>query len=696
MAHFVYDIETYPNIFTMIVSDTRARKYKTFEISEWQNDFQRITDMFGWLSDYHHQMVGFNNVGFDYPVLHRLMKDCNLNSPVASINKTIYDKAQQIIDTPWDDRFDNVIWPSAMIVPQIDLFKIHHFDNVSRSTSLKTLEFNMRMKSIEDLPYAPGTYLNYEQSRELIEYNKHDVTATLDFYDETLPMIKFRETMTKAYGVDMTNFNDAKMGEAILVNRLEEDIGEHVCYFFKDGRKRPRQSPRKAIALADVVLPSIKFESVEFNAILDWFNAQVITQTKGVFSEIPFDKVESLEWVSDMAPKNKKMKELNVILDGFKFVFGTGGIHGSIDACTVVADDYYEIVDADVISLYPRLAIVNSLYPEHLTESFIPIYDGIFNERASHAKGTLGNAALKLALNGAYGKSNSKYSPLYDPKYTMATTINGQLQLCMLAERLMQIDDLTIIQINTDGVTVKLPKCARPQYDQICKQWEKETMLDLEYAQYSRMFIRNVNNYIGEYTDGKIKRKGAAFIHERKQAEVAWHKNHSHLVIQKAVEARLIHGTDIREFIEGHDDMYDFMLRTKVPRASSLIGEDYMGRQHRLQNITRYFISKGGLALTKVMPPLGIDRITTAKMKRKVISLAKDRAYAGMPIKFIEAAAREELEASHSLIRYSSVNKGCLVTEMNKMRHFDRDAIDYDWYVARAEETIYGIVNTVI
>ena len=107
--------------------------------------------------------------------------------------------------------------------------------------------------------------------------------------------------------------------------------------------------------------------------------------------------------------------------------------------------------------MYPNIAISNRVYPEHLTEKFCDIYEDVYNQRKSFAKGTAENAMLKLALNSVYGDSNNKYSVFYDPKYTMNITINGQLSLCLLAEKLLTIEGLKIIQVNTDGVTVVVP-----------------------------------------------------------------------------------------------------------------------------------------------------------------------------------------------------------------------------------------------
>ena len=116
---------------------------------------------------------------------------------------------------------------------------------------------------------------------------------------------------------------------------------------------------------------------------------------------------------------------------------------------------------------------------------------------------------LKLALNGVYGDSNSDYSPLHDPQYTMAITINGQLMLCMLAEKLLASSEVKMIQINTDGLTIKFPRILLYWVRETMKWWEGVTGLDLEEAVYKRFFARDCNNYLAEYTDGKVKRKAS-------------------------------------------------------------------------------------------------------------------------------------------------------------------------------------------
>ena len=65
------------------------------------------------------------------------------------------------------------------------------------------------------------------------------------------------------------------------------------------------------------------------------------------------------------------------------------------------------------------------------------------------------------------------------------------------------------------------------------------------------------------------------------------------------------------DFINNHDDVFDFMLRTKVPRSSRLVMVMDDGTEIPQQNICRYFPSFEGGNLIKIMPPLekgGEDR----------------------------------------------------------------------------------------
>lgn len=619
---YAHDIENYPNVFLFGAIHALTGIPYIFEISHRRDDRQAFYMFTEYLRENNGEEIGFNNLGYDYPVQHSV-----LNNIMYITNDDIYRKGDAIINCSDDNRFAHMVWEKDWIVPQIDLYKIHHFDNMAKRTSLKTLEFNMRMENIEDLPFIPGTYLTDAQIDILRHYLLHDLKATLIFYGHSKKLIDFRRELSAKYGRNFMNHNDTKIGKDYFIMELEKSGIE--CYHPGPGKK-PRQTQRPSIALNSVIFPYIRFEQPEFNRVLNWLRQQVITETKGVFTD------------------------LSANINGFSFDFGTGGIHGSIESQTIRSTENYVIIDLDVASFYPNLAISNELFPAHLGKQFCTIYKNVYDMRSTYPKKSPENAMLKLALNGVYGDSNNVYSPFYDPAYTMAITINGQLLLCMLAEELLKIPGLTMIQANTDGLTVYVPRVFIGHVEQVRHAWEKLTRLQLEEAVYDVMFIRDVNNYIAVYEGGKdVKRKGA-YCHSTKtetnpKGDLGWHQNHSMQVVAKAAEAALVYGKDIRDFITSHEDIHDFMMVTKVPRNSKLMCGD-----QQVQNITRYYVSTDGAPLTKIMPPL-------AKSLK------------------LDPNAPE---------RRMSVCKGWTVTECNNMQRFNRTTLNYEFYIKEAEKLV--------
>lgn len=603
---YIFDIETYPNCFTVGFEHCQSPFTWVFEISDFRHDGAALMEFLVGLQTSNARLVGFNNLGFDYPVIHLFMKKGGNVSA-----RGLYDKAMSIINTDYDNRFANTVWASDRLVEQIDLYKIHHFDNKARATSLKKLEFNMGSQSIQDLPFPVGSILTQEQIEVLKRYNMHDVSETKKFYHHSLPMIRFREELTTKYGRDFMNHNDTKIGKDYFTMRLE-DSGV-PCY---DGRQ-PIQTERPQIVLRDAILPSVEFKQPEFTRVLEWLKNQIITETKGVF------------------------KDLTAKVNGFEFVFGTGGIHGSVNNRVVEADDKFEIIDLDVKSFYPNLAIANNFYPEHLGEEFCKIYNFMYQQRSSYKKDTPENAMLKLALNGVYGDSNNPYSPFYDPLFTMKITLNGQLLLCMLAEDLMRIG-AEIIQINTDGVTVKWFRRDEELCD-VCETWEMTTGLTLEMATYKKMCIRDVNNYIAEYEGGSVKRKGAY------EYNVGWHQDHSALIVAKVAEKALINDTPIAETVRGWTELNDFMICVKVPRSSYLEADGV-----QLQNTCRYYVSKQGVELNKWMPPL------KGKTEWRKISVCKSR-------------------------------KVAVCNDLSVVGADWKDHVDYDYYINEVEKLVMGL-----
>lgn len=580
---FVFDLETYLDLFCADITHVATRTRWIFEVSDRRDQSPEFIQFIYWLRDIKARMFGFNSINFDYPVIHSLVQNYSFTARQA------HDKGTAIIFS--QNRWEHQVWASDRIVTQGDLYLIHHFDNKARTTGLKKLELNMRSRSVVDLPYPPDQPTTSAQKDEIIRYMCHDVSETLKFYHASLEQIAFRDQLAQTYPDlgDVLNMNDTKIGKKFFEMKLDQ--AGTPCYTRVNGRREPLQTRRDSIALRDVISPRVAFQHPEFLRIKTWLESQVLTRqmiedslaetvnTKGVF------------------------KGVTATVDGFTYVFGTGGIHGSVESRVIRADDQYEVWDWDVASFYPNLAISNRFYPAHLSETFCDVYKSVYDMRASYKKGTAENAMLKLALNGVYGDSNNRYGPFYDPQYTMAITINGQLMLCMLAENL-RCDGIEMIQINTDGLTIRVRKDRVEFMKQVCKAWEDHTALQLESAQYESMFIRDVNSYCAVKLGGKgIKRIGAyayqTYFDDPHTRERQWHQDHSALVVRKAAEAQMVRGVSVEDFIMAHRDPFDFMLSVKVPRSSRLIHG-----QAQVQNTSRYYISTDGAHLTKIMPGL--------------------------------------------------------------------------------------------
>lgn len=703
--YYCYDIETFKYAFTLSIVRLDGKHKRTFEVSRFKNELKDIFKCLEYLMDEQLPMIGFNNLGFDYPITHEILKNRKKFNTLSGeeVALEVWKLAQKQIDSFKGEGFGNTVRLADRLIPQLDLYQINHFSNKAKATSLKLLEFNMRMQNIEDLPFAIEKDLTEEEIAKLKSYNEHDVEATRIFALKCKEMIEFRELLTQQYSRDFMNHNDGKVGKDYFIMQLENAGIELYTVDPKTKRKKLRQSPREKIKLKEVLFDYYDFTRPEFQAVKDWFAQQTITELKGVFTDIDESKLGEVAKYAYMEEKRKKFKgipteadiarfklahplgwveevelkgtetvlidgvktkvnkkshwmvwreapTLNVVVEGLRYDYGTGGIHASISDKKIKESKGWKLKDADVASKYPNLAISNRVYPEHLGEVFCDIYQDFYNERKKQPKGSVLNLAIKLGLNSVYGDSNNKYSAFYDPKYTCAITINGQLSISLLLDKLLQIDGIRVIQANTDGVTVALKRNKEEEYLKICKQWEEQVKLQLEYADYSTMYLRDVNNYIAVYTDSKVKYKGAYAY-----SGLGWHQNQSCLVIPKAAEAVMLHGADPEEFIRSCKDPFDFVLRTKVPRSSSLVlrfTDEFNGevRDEVQQNVCRYYPSTKGGKLIKLMPAL-------------------------------EGKEDEGL-------RELSIDSSYNVRTCNDMKDFSFDDLDYSYYVSEVMKLV--------
>ena len=595
VEHWVIDIETLSNMTMLYAEHYKDENInKTFVIHDLRNDYDALISFLEDCVKYNEHHISFNGLGFDAQITQLLLdhKEHHKDMTPNELTKVIYDRAQEIIEnqnyTGENYNWDIVIPEWKLSIKQIDLFKLNHFNNPARRSSLKWVQYSMDWYNMQEMPINHTTTItSLEQVDIVIKYCINDVKSTKELYNRSKSLLAVRMKVKEDYNLECLSYSNTKMGSELLLKLYCDKTNKNRWEIKKTG------TVRNEVRLADILFPYIKFKSLDFIGFHEILKKKVIVNTKGDF-------------------------KYSIIYRGISFDYGTGGLHSSVKAGIYRADDEYMIIDADVGSMYPSIACVNHMYPAHLGKEFYEVYknDIVDVRLAEKKKGKDGNKAIvdgfKESANATFGSSNNKYSWLLDPSYLLQTTINGQLLLTMLIEDiLVTIPDSQVLQNNTDGTSIKLKRKDLDLYYNICKKWENITKLNLEYAEYSAMFIGDVNNYIGVYTNGKYKLKGR-FEFEN----LPLYKNKSFLVVRKAVFNFFVNDIPPEQYLDTNKNIFDYCAGIKATGSWTYIEVDNFGssmiREGKktvknytytdmkpLSKIIRYYISNDGKKILK-------------------------------------------------------------------------------------------------
>lgn len=589
----VYDLETLRDFFLYVDVNLERDEFNIFEASRFRNDIPKLIQHLKTLSG----QIGFNNVSFDAQVQEYVIENANnwikRDLPGNEIANLIHAYSNEVIRKAnareWPDYRDY-----KLSVRQVDLYKVWHFDNEQKRTSLKWLQYMTDWDNIEDMPINHNDFVKDEEAaKSIIGYCKNDCLSTRHFYNITRgktsnelykgqDKLQLRKDVKAEFGFTCTNYNDVKIGDEInKVNYLNATGIDK--YELKELRVN-----LKSFTFGDCFPSYMHFESPELKTFID--------SIKSVIVDI-----------------NSKDQYFQFKFGSTKYTFAKGGLHSNDSPRLVATPKDYIQRDADVGSMYPNGIRKRKLYPSHLGERWLDGYTNIIElrlkakddfKRTKDPKYQSIMDAFKLALNGgSFGKTQEKFNWQYDPFVTFCTTIGCQIDLIMLIESL-ELNGITVISANTDGVVSLFHKDDEAIYNKVCKQWEKKVgnhdLGILEYADYSVLAQRSVNDYIAVKTDGKSKHKGGTFTiaHEL-------HKNKSYRIIALALDAYYTRGLNPRTFITAHENIFDFCagMRTKGDwflQSSEVINGKIIKKD--LQKTNRYYTSNKGAKLVKCHP----------------------------------------------------------------------------------------------
>lgn len=536
----IFDTEVYVNYFLIAFRDVRTGRVTTFEQHDGHPlDTRALRKHMGT-----RRVVSFNGKRFDAPLVALAMTgaSCEMLKHCANL---IIEKNLQ----PWQvaDRMD-------FSIPD-DWDHIDLFDVAPGMASLKIYAGRLHSKKLQDLPIEPDAVITPEQREQLRDYCINgDTVATLDLWNKLQPQIDLRIAMSAEYGIDLRSKSDAQIAEAVIKSQVQKLLAKKV--------ERP-------------TIPSgteYRYKAPEFLT----FHTQQMRDALAVITSTPFYVADG---GSMLMPK--EVSALKIKMGTSTYQMGIGGLHSTESCVAHHADEDTLLIDRDVASYYPAIILGCNLYPRHLGGSFLKVYRKLVQRRldAKHAGDKVTADALKITINGSFGKLGSKWSALYSPDLLIQVTITGQLALLMLIE-MLEAEGVSVVSANTDGVVMKCPRSRVPAMDSAVAMWEFLTGFETEATHYRALYSRDVNNYIAIKQDGGAKLKGV-------YAPAALQKNPTNEISAEAAREFLKSGKDIAEHVNACDDIRKFVTIRQVKGGGVDQAGNYLGRA------VRWYYAKG-------------------------------------------------------------------------------------------------------
>lgn len=598
---YVYDYETVANCFlAMFINIKNPKDIVCFEMSTYQNDMVAYMEFLKTCITQKTLLVSYNGLKFDSQVSRYALDKFKRNIPKdgEEIATSIYSGAQKIIALGNANEFP-MYYPSDNPFQDCDLLAINNYDNAAKRCSLKWLQYSMDWHNVEDMSMPHNKKHNQKDILALRYYCINDCLSTRELFFRNKSEIILRSKLSTHFKLNLYNASEPKLSKEIFGKLLSEKLN-----IPKKELKKMR-THRSRIDLSEVILPYIQFKTKPLKETLTKFKKLVLDgeNLKGSFKH-------------------------EVTYRGLTLSFALGGIHGAKKGLYKSCKDFI-IKSFDVTSFYPNLAIRNKWAPAHLPkELFCEIYEGFFEERKLYSKKDPLNYVYKILLNSTYGLSNEDNSFLKDSMFTMRITCNGQLLLVMLLEDLCEsIPGARPVMVNTDGGEIIIPREYESLYHEICNKWEELTKLQLEFETYMKLFIPDVNNYLGIYTAKTISKEDALekikefpkpLIKKTKTGEYNYygvkgkgrfevdkplHKNKSYRVNRLALYNYFVHNQEPEKTLAECKNIFDYCAGVRAKGTWVFVGsilKDGVIVEDKLPKTLRYYRSDKGYKIKKV------------------------------------------------------------------------------------------------
>jgi hypothetical protein len=558
---YFYDLELFPNCFMASFQKRGSDEIKTVTLHP-----SKSTDQLGRLLSLFQSggyFVGYNSRHFDDPIMNWLLMHNAASMDRKTVIRKTYELAGQIIDGSIPNKYKY-----ADYFKSIDLMMVGNL----YTKSLKRVAINLKWPKLQDFPYDIEHQVQEDEIPELRDYNHNDVGITAALFEELKDDINLRVFISRNEGVDVISRPNSTIADMLLEKKYSQEAGVPKRAF-----KNSQTTYDGKIDISDVIVDDVNFQTSKMQSVLwDLKNESIY----------PGGNFKKEFWLGRQ-----------------KYTLAKGGLHSNHDGEWIEPGPNERLLEADVSSYYPFLIFQHGFCPDHLSSAFIDILEEITMDRIQDKRegNWTASAAKKIVINSVYGKSRDDNSWMHDPMVTYQTTINGQLFLLMLIERLEEAG-MPVVYANTDGINVKVPGPKVDEYHAICDAWEQHTGFVLDHEEFQFMALADVNNYIWQKDDGSLKRKGRL---NKNRHKGSWGLGRSFdmPVVPLAVERYFTDGVDPAKTIREHEDVYDFCTTQNVDSSYDIeyhTIEDNQMHVKQCQSTNRWYVSKMGGALLKV------------------------------------------------------------------------------------------------
>lgn len=481
-------------------------------------------------------------------------------------------------------------------------------EGMASGTSLKTIESELGM-SIEEtqVDFHTPRPLTDDEKEQTNFYNRHDLDAT-------------EKLLEKRW----SNFVKTKMDLIKYFNLPPAMMRKPFATMVATGlgAKRTSHPPRKF-----EWYPNLKIENEDVK--------KFIIEEKFLHSNLIFE------------------------IDGVEHKMGLGGLHGAREA---YKSDYFWKVD--VKGYYSLIQMNLDLLSRSLPPEGKAAYKKLYDDRLERkAKKDPSADSLKAAVLAVWGATLNQYQLLSDITTGNLIMITGQAFIIDLLEKLEPYS--TLIQTNTDGIFIE--PLDEEMCNEVIREWVERTGFEVEIEKGSKLYQKDVNNYVCLIEGDEIVAKGS-YVNLYKmqddekffQFKLTYNQSQG-TIMDKAVVNYFIYDIPVEETVNNETNPRSFMFTVKKgARTYSHV------ELHELNKATQE---------------------TTVKVMGKV-----NRVFASKDPNF-ERRLYKIKNGNPNIYPNMDVNIFVFNKDLSEFTEEDMNRIDREYYIRRANERIQDFIT---